>query len=206
MVAGAFVALSVGAALGHVPQDPGETIPDTGLRQSRGAVLGNGVVIAPPEGYCVDDRATRSEDPTAALVLLASCRALTGNPDAPTPRWPGLLTASIGEQMDVAATPSGPELQQFFRSERGRAALAWSGDPEAVTLGDSYLRDGLFLIHAREAGGGMILGGQSWRAVFLVNGRLVTATLRELGDHPIGAADGFGIVEGFAREIRAASH
>ncbi|MGB8623034.1 MAG: hypothetical protein WCD16_09460, partial [Paracoccaceae bacterium] len=48
------------------------------------AVAGGAVVVAGPPGYCVDTRATRDRGGTA-FALLASCAAISRNPNAPQP-------------------------------------------------------------------------------------------------------------------------
>lgn len=166
-------------------------------------VLDNSVVIAAPPGYCIDMPGSRSE-PRDAFVLLASCRAITGNDRAPAPPTPGLLMASV-DGRSTAGMPPEAEIARFFASDIGHSALSLHGDPDAVTLGETRYRSETYLLHARETSESDVIGDQSWRAVFAVNGRLVTATLREMSEAPIPVAEGFRTVERFARDIRRAS-
>ncbi|MFD0982394.1 hypothetical protein [Tropicimonas aquimaris] len=166
-------------------------------------VLDNAVVITAPPGYCIDMSGSRSER-RDAFVLLASCRAITGDDGAPAPSTPGLLMASV-DGTNTAGMPPQAEIEKFFASSVGRSALSREGDPDAVTLGESRFRDGTYMINVRERGGSEVLGAQSWRAVFSVNGRMVTATLREVAEAPINSNEGFRTVERFARDIRRAS-
>jgi hypothetical protein len=204
MLAGAAILLTVSAGHGHVARKSVLRGTERSPLSTRIAVLDRTVVITAPDGYCIDDTATRS-DRQGALVLLASCQALSGDPGDPTPWRPGVLTASVNGHAPGSAPPSDGELSSFFASDRGLSALARSGNPDTIRVGESYARDGAYFIHAREIANSPVMGGQSWRAIFSVNGHLVTATLRELDDHPIDLREGFGIVEGFAAEILDAS-
>ncbi|MDV7141335.1 hypothetical protein R3X27_01430 [Tropicimonas sp. TH_r6] len=165
-------------------------------------VLEESVVVSAPRGYCIDRLATLSGQ-TAAFVLLGSCRAITGDSRAARPETPGLLTAAV----DGSGTqfPSEAELSRFFASDTGRAALSRSGDPLAMTLGASYNRQGVFYLHASESDDTTKQRAQSWRAVFELNGRMVTTTLRDLPGQPIDRDEGFRTVEQFVRRIRSAS-
>ena len=74
-----------------------------------------------------------------------------------------------------------------------------------MEIGAVYSRHGVLYLHASEDGDDPAMGGQSWRAVFAVNGCLVTATLRDFAGHPISAAEGFRTVETLVQGIVAAS-
>ncbi len=165
-------------------------------------VLDNSVVVSAPRGYCIDRLATLSGQ-TAAFVLLGSCRAITGDFHAARPEASGLLTAAVDGS--GAQFPSEAELSRFFSSESGRATLSRSGDARAMTLGASFSRQGVFYLHASESGHDPDRLAQSWRAVFELNGRMVTTTLRDLPGAPIARDEGFRTVEQFVRQIRSAS-
>ena len=165
-------------------------------------MLDDSVVISAPNGYCIDPLASLSGQ-SAAFVLMASCRAVTGDSSAALPVVHGLLTASIDGQ--PGSFPSEESLARFFASPNGRAALSRSGDPAAMELGAVFTREGVLYLHASETGSDPALGGQSWRAVFEVNGRMVTATLRDFAGHPIAQAEGFRTVEHLVERIVSAS-
>ncbi|WP_157973595.1 hypothetical protein [Tropicimonas sp. IMCC34043] len=179
---------------------PDATMPSLPTRVS---VPDRSVVISAPTGYCVDTGATQTGG-TFAFVLLASCQVVTGDPLAPGPVRPGLLTASVGSEAS-ASLPATADLDRYFASDRGRATLSRKGDPADVTSGPSFARAGAFYIHAHENGPDPVTGGHSWRAIFAVNGRLVTVTLRDLLGYPMSDAEAFQTVEGFAEQIMVAS-
>lgn len=165
-------------------------------------VLDDKVVVAAPDGYCIDNLATISGR-RAAFVMMASCRALTGDSHAANPAVPGLLTASVdaGEQ----PLPAMEELNRYFDTERGRAALSRSGNGGSMTLGPVFSHGNVLYLNANEADAGPMLAGHSWRAVFEVNGQIVTATLRDFAEQPIAQDEGFRTLRQFVEELQAAN-
>lgn len=166
------------------------------------------VVVMGPDGYCIDRPAARDGGATA-FVLLASCRALTRKGNAPQPRVQALLTASI-----TGATPAGAGLasqqgrmKSFFSSEAGRAALARDGRAESVKISEMFASNGAFFIRASDSSEGVAPGLSSsyWRAIFDVNGRMVTASVVPFADRPISDDAGKSILLNFTGRIQAAS-
>lgn len=190
------------ASLGNASAFRGEQVEQVAIGATSLPVLEDSVVISAPNGYCIDPLATLAGQ-RAAFVMMGSCRAITGDVHATEPQVHGLLTASVGG--GAKALPSHGELSRFFASPDGRAALSRTGDPKGMELGTSYSRGGVFYLHASEYDGDPAMGGQSWRAVFEINGRTVTATLRDLPGHPIPANEGFRTVERLVDQIIAAS-
>lgn len=172
------------------------------------SVAGNTVVISGPYGFCVDDRAMRdSED--GAFVLMASCATITGGQDAPTPTAHVLLTASVAANPGPggSAEDRALVLAQYFSSEEGRAALARDGRAENVEIHQMFDRDDLFVLHAsdRSAGLGAGLRNDYWRAIFDVNGRIVTASVVDFADAPVDDEMRLALLRDFAARIRSES-
>lgn len=170
------------------------------MSDTRLAVLEDTVVVSAPAGYCIDNLATLSGE-RAAFVLMASCAAVTGSPNARQPKSGGLLTASIDGR--VADFPSHKELRRYLASPRGHASLSRTGEPGKMTLDGMYSRRGVLFVHANERISDGAMGRQSWRAIFALDGRMVTATLRELTGHPISREEGFRTVEQLVEGIVA---
>ena len=189
-----------------------ETLP-TGFAVTRKApekmsVAGNTVVIGGPKGYCVD-RGVSRDSAENAFVLLASCAAISGDEAAERPRVPTVLAVSVFEQSEggLAVKDQADRLAGFFESSEGRAVLARDGRAESVQVVDTFLRNGAFVIHARDnsedAGTG--LGQEHWRAIFDVNGHIVSASVLALRDRPISGNTGATILEYLVTRIRAES-
>ncbi len=167
-------------------------------------VLGDAVVITGPHGYCIDRDDSHSSN-KSAFVLLASCRAVLERADVPHPRAAGLLTANVDDDEVTFAMPDQGILKAFFESKAGRKALSRSGNPDSVTITNTFMRGGTFYLRATEHDPNGVLTGDTWRAVFIANGRMVNATLRDLARSPIDQQSGFRLIETFARGIRRSS-
>lgn len=128
------------------------------------AVLDGAVSIAPPKGYCVDPKASRTGDDNA-VILMGRCSASSDLAAA-------LVTASIGAAGSDAALSVGPiALTSFFNSEDGLTMLSSSGKPEDVAVTTSQIEgEALFLLIEDRA------SGTYWRAFSSLQGRLLTLT------------------------------
>ncbi|TCP40610.1 hypothetical protein [Rhodovulum marinum] len=201
------------ALSGCVAAGPEATTGLGGLLQSRAApqkvtVAGDTVAIAGPRGFCIDGTATR-DGVEGAFVLMASCAAISGRRNAPVPATDALLTASVAANPGPGGTPEDRALvlARFFASDEGRAALARDGRAASVEVVEMFDRDGLFVLRARDrsAGLGAGLRNDYWRAIFDVNGRIVTASVVGFDDRPISDKAGLAVLRDFAARIRAES-
>jgi hypothetical protein len=173
------------------------------LSVARGAV-----VVAGPKGYCVDRPASRDAEATS-FVLLAGCAALTRKSNAPRPRVPALLTASVTGEVPAGIGLAGQagRMKSFFASDEGRAALARDGRAESVEILQMFTRDGAFLLHVRDSSAedDPALGPEYWRAIFEVNGRMVTASVAAFANRPMSDDAGQATLSLFVARIRAES-
>lgn len=166
-------------------------------------VAQNDVTIAGPRGYCVDPGATR-EAPSGAFVLLGSCAALerdaAGGAGA-------VLTASISQPGLPGRNPAPAELEQFFRSAEGRAALAQDGRASSLTLKGLHARDGVLFLSLRDASAARPdrLADDSWRAIFALDDRVVSLTATSLAEAPLGETELRRTLERFVDAVRAAN-
>jgi hypothetical protein len=161
------------------------------------------VAILGPSGFCIDRAASHDGD-EGAFVLLASCAAISGAGAAPAS--PMLLTASVAPQPGPGGRPEdrAAVLARFFASDEGRAALARDGIAGNVVIDRMFEHDGLFLIHARDRSGGLGPGlrNEYWRAIFDVNGRMVTASAVALDRLPVADETSLAMLRQFADRIR----
>ncbi|MDY6861306.1 MAG: hypothetical protein SWN98_18445 [Pseudomonadota bacterium] len=171
-------------------------------------VPGSAVVVAGPAGYCIDTGAS-SVSEGDSFVLLASCAAVTHDPEARRPLFPALLTVSVFEPPvgDTPLTDEHAQLAAFFTSDEGRAALSRDGDPATVELISTDTQGGAFFLHAREQSSDARpgLGADHWRAIFTVNGQRVSASVLSLRDHPLAAGAGRDTLNTLVARIRRES-
>ena len=184
--------------------------PDVGMgaigfarAPDRVVVASKSIVIAGPRGYCVDRSATR-DDASGVFVLLGSCASIANNARAAAPRIPGVLTASVSDQSSADISASLDELEAFFTSTEGRAALARDGQAGSITILATRRRVGAFYLHVRDDSENRVvsLAPIYWRGLFDVRGRIVTVTVTGFKDSPMSAAVGLATLNAFAARIR----
>ncbi|SIO13565.1 hypothetical protein [Vannielia litorea] len=161
-----------------------------------------GVVVAAPDGYCVDTRARKG-----SFVLLAACSAISQSPEHPAPGRMGLLSATVGKRGSGSPPPDADQLSSYFRSAEGRATLSYAGDPASVAITDARSQNGVFLLALidRSAPPQPELGAARWRALFTVDDRLVSVILHSLKEDPISRDGGTALLQTFVARIRAAN-
>ncbi|MCA8869611.1 MAG: hypothetical protein KDA67_13235 [Rhodobacteraceae bacterium] len=163
------------------------------------------VVIEGPHGFCIDRQASQIGGNTA-FVLLGNCRIVSPDDDAPSPAVRALLTASVSTRDPNGARVADSliEMDRFFRSEAGRAALSRSADPATVEVLDTFQQDETFYLRALDTSDGIIPGDADdyWRAYFDVDLQMVSVSVIGLESSPISADQGLRTVREFAGLIR----
>lgn len=171
------------------------------------AVGDGNVIIAGPQGYCVDLGGTR-HGPETAFVLMGNCAALIGDNTAPQPWIQALLAASIAKYSPRAQIMGDAEqLDRFFRSPQGRAALSRAGRAEDIEILDSFARDGTYFLRVRDSSGPEKTGldAEHWRAVMIVNEHLVSLSVMPLASSGDTPQAGLTVVSQFAASVRGAN-
>ncbi len=166
------------------------------------------VTIAGPPGYCIDPSASR-DDEKGAFVLLGSCASLAGSADSASPRTAAILTATISPsgagQADLSAFF--PTMAKFLQSESGRAALSRSGKAKSVKILKIASVGDVMYVSVRDIAraDGQEVEPDYWRALFAVNGQIVTLSVLSLGAMPLDQAAKRALLEKFVAKVKAAS-
>lgn len=179
---------------------------DGGFGVSRQApeqiALPDGLVVAGAEGWCVDVDSSQSGQ-TTAVVVLGSCAAIAKNANAPRPSVPGVMTVSV-ESAELQAPPA-DALEAFFDTDDGLAVLARDGNADSVRLLESK-RDGeLLYLHAQDDSELPGVASDYWRALFGLNGRLISVTLLGISGRPITSAEGLAALQSQIERMIAAN-
>ena len=174
---------------------------------TRSLPVSDGITIAAPPGYCIDRQASRVEENGGAFVLLGSCAAISQDARAPQPATPGLLTVTVSDKPVLFNDEQiGAALGPFFKTTEGRAILSRSGNPSAVDILDTDVtQDALILHFTDESVAQLGLSPEHWRALFRLDGRLVTVAVSGFEDLPLTASEGLSTLRSMTRQIRAAS-
>jgi len=145
-------------------------------------VLDGAVTVAGPDGFCVDQNATR-ETGGHAFVLMRRCRA--GGAPAPVlsitvtdVRVPGDDTV---QQLDGLAT--------FLATDAGRGQLSRRGRAGDVAITRIEQRDGTLWMLLTDTGNPDGFEHAYWRVVMPLAGRLVTLSAMSLQDAPVSQAN-----------------
>ncbi len=181
----------------------GFALPKPAPEQIR--VANKEVLIAGPKGFCIDPTETRDTG-DSAFVLLGSCAAIANSRNKPHPKVPAILTATVSRKTaNPPITSSMPALTDYFATKAGRAALSRDGNADTVEVLKTLDKNGVFYIHARDSSSDTLAGAADdyWRALFDVNGRIISASVIGLREHPIPPEKGFDVLQGFANRIRA---
>ncbi len=150
------------------------------------ALQATGMSVAGPSGYCVDPASVRDSD-KGSFALLGNCSGLNGHNNPALKGKTAVLTVSISAPMADTDEFDAPSLEAYFASETGRKTLSRQGSARTVQLIESETRDDMVLIHVRDSAP-MTLRGQGkeyWRAIFMRQGRLVTATATPFAEAPM---------------------
>lgn len=191
------------ALSGCLPQ-PGSMALLDGATVKAVRVSGNGLTVVGPDGYCVDPGSSR-ERAEGSFVMLGSCATLHGS--ASGPRAPAVLTALVSPPSNPPLVPSVAELERFFRSQTGQAALAHDGNAGSVTLLRIEARDPILFLKLRDASTDRPsqLSDQSWRAIFPLRDRLVALSVASHDDLPVRDNDMRRTLDRFVAALRAAN-
>ncbi|WP_417207897.1 dihydroxy-acid dehydratase [Antarctobacter sp.] len=128
---------------------------------ARVSLAGGDVVVAGPDGYCIDP-STRRTAPERGFALIASCHILSGG-RAGRPVVPMLVTVTVGPRGDGPDLPTPKALAQVANAKL--LASKTASDRVVAHLG---------------SGGDIMFDGSDpryWRAAFLQGDRLVGLAL-----------------------------
>lgn len=179
----------------------GLALPSAAPKKVR--VSSKSVVIAGPEGFCIDPTHTK-DNAKSAFVLLGSCASIANSLRKPKPQVRAILMATVSAQTGNTPIAASMEtLAKFFKSKAGRTALSRDGNAKTVEVVEILGKDGILYIHAHDSSTHTLAGAgdEYWRALFDVKGRIVSASVVGLVEHPISPAAGFETLNAFVSQI-----
>lgn len=144
-------------------------------------VLNGALTVAGPDGFCIDQSATR-ESGENAFVLLRRCRGGRG------PVLSVTVTDLRVPPGDRAAQLDG--LAAFLTTDSGRGQLSRRGRASDVAIDEIALNDGALWLYLTDSGNPEGFAPGYWRAVLPLAGRLVTLAAMSLQAAPTDRAEG----------------
>jgi len=150
------------------------------------ALFQGDVVVAGPEGYCVDRGSVRQRA-KGSFVLLASCESLSGKRGRNVP--PAVMTVSVLPQSTNAVRPMPAE-------------LAGNMTPVKSVAGDD-----LSLVYLPAGGNDFMPGGdpKHWRGGMVLNGYPIGLAVYGLVGSAASGEAGRQLITGLAARLRRAS-
>lgn len=170
------------------------------------AVARGALTIGGPRGYCIDRQASRLGTETE-FVVLGPCDAIDRSGAADGPLRRAILTATVLPLPDGTDPPSAGVMEDWFRTESGRGILARSGNAQDVTVLRSHVSGDTLLMNLRDAGAyeGPPVAADYWRAVFSLNGQMITLAVLTPADLDLASASARVILEQFVDRVRLAN-
>ncbi len=162
------------------------------------SVLDGTMTVAGPDGYCIDEEATR-ESGSEAFIFFARCR-------------PGLRASPVLSATVTALAGAGSasaedlgRLADFLDGQTGRAQLSRRGRAEDVRIDETLIQDGALWLRIRDAGNPEALHPAYWRAILPVGERVVTLSVMSSRAHPVGGARELEVLRAFVVRMRGAN-
>ncbi len=200
----ALVALSVVVACTGVQETAtGPTPIPKAIQVSAGDVA---VVIASPDGFCID-RATIAENANGAFMFLSDCRVIASTGKAARVPISSILTASISPTglagSENGMKPALDTLGHFFTTPVGVFSLGKSHVNGAVSILETKQTDtALYLLVEDKAFSDSAgVSNRFWRAFTEVNGRLVAVSVTGYTDDDPEEKRSLRIIRAFMQAI-----
>ncbi|WP_425092846.1 hypothetical protein [Tropicimonas sp. S265A] len=174
-----------------------------GTAQREVTVSRSAVTIAGPSGFCVDTESLRN-DQDSAFVLLGNCAAIAQTARYPQPEVRALLTAAVQETGGLSIKDQSAEVTAYLKTEDGRAMLSRAGRADSVAILDTRKSGDVLFLHALDKSPGYVPGmsAEQWRAIFDLEGTVISLTVIGFDDAPLTAEAGKAMVREFASVIR----
>ncbi len=161
-------------------------------------VLDGAMTVTGPDGYCIDEEATR-ESGSEAFVFFARCR--------PGMRASPVLSATVTGHAGTGSASAADlrRLADFLDGQTGRAQLSRRGRAGDVRIEETLIQDGVLWLRIHDAGNPEALHPAYWRAILPVGERVVTLSVMSSRAHPVGGARELEVLRAFVARMRGAN-
>ncbi len=167
-------------------------------------VLSQSYTVTGPDGFCIDESATR-DNSSGAFVMLASCAALSGNKWEPRPGRPAILTVSVLPSDTPLGEADLDQMTAFFSTEDGQQALLRPGSEGPAIVTNLNREPGLLIVEAQEQTPPSLMAPGYWRGVFPEAQGLVTITVGGFERMPLDEKQGQELLYNFLNTLRGAN-
>jgi hypothetical protein len=166
------------------------------------AMLDGSVTVRGPQGYCVDQAASR---PASGFAVLGACGLFSGT--IAMPATDGFITVQIGAPESAAVEGSEVALSDILRSRQGATLLSSNGRPQTIFVDQMERSAGLVAVHFSDSAEPMVEGleQQEWRAFLDISGRLTTVGVRGYLRAPMTSGQGLALLYETVAALRGAN-
>ena len=162
-------------------------------------VNGQDVIVAAPEGLCIDPR---SVDVTraGAFMLMGDCAVLGAESGR-------IVNAVVTASVSTGGLPGSLEELRTFLTGPGVVTLGKSGELEMVSALSTRIVDDILYVEVRDEGAAPIPGTAEdfWRGFFEVSDRLIGVSVVRFEASPIPDGDARALIASLAAQTRAAN-
>lgn len=155
-------------------------------------LLAGDVSLEAPDGYCIDQRASKAR---SGFAVMAGCALLSDEPVMPN--RDGLITVQFGDEGTAGIAGNEQELRDLLTSDAGGQLLSSTGDASTVSIDALLSQDNLVSVHFADTAPPPFEGLEQleWRAFFDLNDRMGTVTVRGFARAPLSEAAGLSLLE-----------
>jgi hypothetical protein len=184
------VAITAVFAQGAAAQSQRDTIVVT--------VAGQKVKLGTAAGYCINEKQSRFSA-SGASILMASCK-----PDSKTSTAKGLVLVNVLADKGIKEAVQGHDLEEYFQSSAGRAALSRKGNADQVNVLGTMEENGIYYVHSKDSGGPLIpdTTDEQWRVFFVVAERLISVSIINFVDSRMPDGIVFAQLDEIAQRIK----
>ena len=147
------------------------------------SLLDGAVRVRGPQGYCVDQGASRAD---AGFAILVGC-ALVSPDVSIMPSLDGLILVQFGEAGSAAVVGNEEGLSALLETGQGRGLLSRPGNPQTVQIAVVNSRANRVFVRVADSAGTGIEGTEDslWRGFMDVSGRLTTVSVLSFDRAPL---------------------
>ena len=162
-------------------------------------VGGTKVTLGRVAGYCFKDRQSKITS-AGAFVVMAPCDPLADDTTAK-----GLILVNVLADEGITAAINDRDLEAYFQSNAGRAALSRKGNAENLTILGTMQDGGIYYVHTIDVDGPVIpdTTDDQWRVFFVASDRLVSVSVVNFIDDQMPDGLVFAHMEAIARRINS---
>ena len=181
----------------------GDKLQKTPPPTSRAIISSKNIVIQAPAGFCIDETVSNiSSKPT--FILFGNCAAISQSKSITQSKVYAVLTATVSKMKSNKIPLESKNLDNYFRSDNGRAVLSTNGNPNDIVVLDSFKMDSSYFVLVKNTGQkkSNAISDFSWRAYLKISDYIIAVAIIGFNQKPMKHDESLKIIRHFVNEIR----